>query len=635
MKSYRVTAAFAAGLAIVVGMLGASHAKDGAAIEVVPLVLVHGHGADPSAWSAFLDRYGVGRVRVASLYAAEADQLKPGDLPKACVVAAGYYMDSACEEKFGDKDGSIGGCPVARTDEFASRYKVSFARRLARIVDGVCRASGSDRVDLALHSMGNLVGRAYTRWLSSEGGKCKVRRLLCIVGPHRGINALEATVDGLDHHGERDFMDMGELAEMCHEYKVWGGESFTDQLNYGWDSFCSSNAVQYAGISASGALGKQVDPSDPNDSSAPKILGFKVTGAYGSIVKAIEGANRSNLPLVDPFVDVWSSWSYHRVWGVLGYPVPNLIAEIQEAFGPGDGTVRLASSRMDQDPFYQAQTWALFEGRHGDTWNPEQSANNSTFATELARELCFVGNVGKGGSVDRWQLKKWDAPGKASFLALETSISGAPLVAAQIVERRVGGDGKIDGNAATVSYGCPLPLGAQRAFIPIAAGGGRRSYHLVLYGPAGAVVETTDDVVLDLQDGVAEEAPTTSLGDPPAAGAGAESVGLVAALSELGATPAATPVSTAQAEASVHVQATSNTASSDATLRFSFRLDDGNWTPFTTKAVYDSPVLAAGEHRLEARARHANNAAQVACDDAQGTAIGILVDGQGKVSIRH
>lgn len=636
MRLHRVTAASAAVLATVVGMLGASQAKDGAAIEVVPLVLVHGHGSDPSVWSAFLDRYGAGRVRVSSLYAAEADQLRPGDLPKASVVAAGYYRESADEEKYGDKDGSIGGCPVARTDVWENYYRVSFAQRLARIVDGVCRASGSDHVDLVLHSMGNLVGRAYTRWLSSEGGKCKVRRLLCIVGPHRGINALEATVDGLDHHGERDFMDMGEIAEMCYEYKAWGGKAYVDQLNDGWDGFCSSNGVQYAGISASGPLGKQVDPGDPTNASDPSILGFKVTGAYGSIVKAIEGIRLSNIPLIDPFVDVWSSWDYHKVWGVVGYPEPHLISEIHEAFGPGDGTVRLASSRMDEDPFHQAQTWALFEGRHGDPWNPEQSANNSTFATELARELCFVGHVDKGGSVDRWQLRKIDAPGKASFLALETSISGASLVAAQVVEQRIGADGKVDASAATVSFGCPLPVGAQRAFIPIAPGGGKRSYHVVLYGPAGAVVETKDDLVLDLADGAVEEAPTTSLDDPSAGPGGAVSVGLVGALSGLGAVPASvsTPAS-AQPGARVHVLATSNTASSDPTLRFSFRLDDGSWTPFTTTATYDSPALAPGEHRLEARARHANNVAQVACDDAQGTAIGILVDGQGKLTIRH
>jgi pimeloyl-ACP methyl ester carboxylesterase len=632
MNARRVAAAsLAASLAV---SFAAATAKDGAAIEVVPLVLIHGHGSDPTAWDVFMGRYGTGRKVVTALYANEADQLKPGDLPLASVVAAGYYMDSINDPVYGNKNGDIGSCPVARDDAWAKNYTASFAARIQHIVDGVCRASGATHVDLALHSMGNLVGRAYTKWLSAQGGKCKVRRLLMIVGPQRGINALEASVDGLDHHNMgRDFMDMGEVSEMCSEYKPYNGQAFVDVLNDNWDGFCSSNGVQYAGFSASGAVGTQIDPTDPTDSSDPSILGMKVTGAYGDILSAVEQIRTSDIPDIKPFVDIWGGFTYDKVLGPIGYPEPNLVNEIEVAFGPGDGTVRLASSRLDQAPFGQTVSWGTFEGRHGgDDWDPEQCSENSTFATELAREFCFCGNVQKGGHVDRCQLEKYDSPGKATFLALETTVSGAPLVSAQIVEQTLDATGKIDAKLTTASYACPLPLGTQRAFIQIPAGGGQRTYRVVLYGPNGAV-STQDNIVMQLTDGVLEAPPKTTFGSDPAGKP--LSIGLVNALSGVANPNSTTNPAAPTKGVVVHVTASSNTASTDPTLRFSFRLDDGDWTPYATQASYDTPPLAPGEHRVEARSRHGNNGAKVVCDDAYGDAIGILVDSKDGFTIRH
>ena len=74
--------------------------------------------------------------------------------------------------------------------------------------------------------------------------------------------------------------------------------------------------------------------------------------------------------------------------------------------------------------------------------------------------------------------------------------------------------------------------------------------------------------------------------------------------------------------------------SGDPTLRFSFRFDDGTWTPFETRATFVTPALAVGEHRLEARARHGANAAHVVCDDPRGAAMGILVGADGRVTMR-
>ncbi|MBI3272194.1 MAG: hypothetical protein HYZ53_24590 [Planctomycetes bacterium] len=587
--------------------------------EVVPLILVHGHGADPGVWSGFLERYGPGRVAVHELFPAEADKLRPGSLPKACVIAAGYYKETITGVKFdpdanGRGQGSIGGCPVPRDDGNAARYPISYAKRLARIVEGVRRATGSDRVDLALHSMGNLVGRAYTRWFSvGGGGHSKVRRLLCVAGPHRGINALEAMIDGLEHQGDRSFMAMAECAEMCYEYKGWSGESFLYHLNKDWDTFCRSCDVNYVGISATGAKGKQVDPDDPTDKDAPSLFGFKLAGPPKHIFTALRNIRGETWRDAKPFFVLWG---------------PHMIREFKEALGPGDGTVRFASSRMDQEPLTRAWTWATFEARHADEWNPEQSVQGSTFTTELARQFLFVGRIARGGHVDKCELRAVNAPGKGSWLVLETAVSGAPMVSAQVVEERLLNDSGAAGPAT--SYGFAVPMGEQRAFLPTDGGGGKRRYRVVVYGPTGPVT-TQDAVVLDLVRGAPETAPFTTLREsPPSRGATDrldhpkdEPATAAGAASDGGARG---PV--------LHVTAESNVPAGDPTLRFSFRFDDGNWTAFASKATFVTPALAPGEHRLEARARHGGNGAHLVCDDARGAAMGILVGADGHVKVR-
>src|SRR5581483_3558038 len=188
---------------------------------------------------------------------------------------AGYYREGKATALYdpdanGRGQGSIGSCATPRDDGHQGEYPISYAARLARIVDGVRRATGSDRVDLACHSMGNLVGRAYTRWLSDQGnGTRKVRRIVAGAGPQGGIDAVEALVDGLDNsHGPREFMIQGENMEMCSEYKGWGGRSYVDRLHDGWDNFCTGADVQYGGISGTGAFGAQVQRSGSGSSAA-------------------------------------------------------------------------------------------------------------------------------------------------------------------------------------------------------------------------------------------------------------------------------------------------------------------------------------------------------------------------------
>ncbi|MBI3725196.1 hypothetical protein HY251_14795 [bacterium] len=543
-----------------------------------------------------MDRYGPGRAVVREIYAAEADALKPGDLPRACVVAAGYYKDTKTGMKYdldanGRGQGSIGGCPVERTDGNASKYPISYAARIARVVDGVRRASGSDRVDLALHSMGNVVGRAYTRWLSqgAADGKSKVRRLFQVVGPNRGIDALEATIDGLERDGVEDFMKQGEIAEMCIEYKAWKGASYMERLNDHWDEFCTAADVRYAGLSATGAFGNQVDPDAASQKPGPSILGIHLGGPLEHIVNGIMHLNSKTAPEVAGFINVFA---------------PRAFDEIQEALSASDGTVRLSSSRLDTTPFLQAEAWMTFEGRHGSNWNPEQGAHSSTFCAELAREFLQDG-LSPGAKIDFMDVKVVTAEGKASWIALETSVSGAPLVSGQLVEETLDAHGKPTGPA--MSFGFPVPLGDQRVLFQPGKGGGIRRYRLMLYGlhgPAGL----KDGVIFQLQDGASESQPRTALD----------------ATSQPGSRGAV-----------VHATATADVPADEPTLGFSFRLDGGDWTPWDGKATFDTPPLAPGEHRLEARAAHAKNANGVLVNDPKGAALGLLVDEQGGVTVRH
>jgi pimeloyl-ACP methyl ester carboxylesterase len=558
-----------------------------AAPLVLPVVCVHGITADPVDFVPFQGLYGPGRAIVPALYAAEADQLKPGDLPLASVVSAGYYQESVNDPKYdpdanGISHGAMGGCPSPRTDPWAPDYTVSYVERLARIIDGVRRATGSDRVDLVLHSMGNLVGRSYARWHSSGalGGVSKVRRLFELAGPHRGINAIEAYSLGFTRLKPQDFMRQGEIAEMCYEYPVWQGQSMIEQLNDGWDTFCAANDVHYGGMSAVGAYGKQVDPAGSTTVTT-------IATVVVNIVTAVISSN--TIADLDPFYKTFKT---------------KILPEAAEALGPGDGVVRLASSRLDQAPFARTDFWLEFQGRHEGTWNTEQAIYSSTVTSELARQYLQEGVVTHAVPVTDFHVLAMNAPGHATWIALETDV-GADTAGAQLVEVVLDAKGNPVGGAT--GYGCPVAQGKQRTFFQVPAGAGVRHYHAVLYGAGGVVA--TEDVNLTLVNGALDEPPATDF---------------VSATTTLqGGWPA------------VHATFGSNVSPSEPTLAFSYRLDNGPWTPYSQSSSFDTPTLGPGEHRLVARAQHAANGAGFLCQDARGVAIGLLVSATGGVTVRR
>jgi hypothetical protein len=557
------------------------------ALTIYPLVVVHGIDGDPSTMAVFGALQGEGRAIVPALYAAEADQLQPGSLPVSCVVGAGYYKESVSDVLYdpdpnGVSHGSIGGNPTPRTDPFAANYTTSYVERLGRIIDGVRLATGSDRVDIACLSMGNIVSRAYCRWhsLGARGGGSKVHDMFLIAGPQRGLNAVEAYAIGWDRTPDEFFMRQGEIAEMCEEYPVWSGASFVDELNQDWDAFCAANGVTYAGVSGTGAYGNQVDPQ-----------GNPVIDTIATIVPNVVAAiiNSGTVADLDPY--------YKIFW-------PDLIPEIATALSkPTDGVVRLALSRLDQPPFGRTYLWAPLEVRHQGEWNPEQSVTGSTVTSILARTF-FDRTLGPIATVTTFDAVLVDAPGKASWIALESNAS-ADTAGAQLVEEVLDASGNPTGGA--VGYGAPVPAGAQRIFVAVPPGGGNRRYHAVLYGTNGALA--TRDVTFSLTNGALDSMPVTAF---------------VGATSQLvGSSPAAT------------VTFGSNAAPSDPTLRFSYRFDGGAWSPLTTSPTFVTPPLGVGEHRLEARSQQSTNGAGLLCQDTRGVVVGLVVDANGALSVRR
>jgi pimeloyl-ACP methyl ester carboxylesterase len=561
---------------------------------VLPLVLIHGHGGDFTDWDGLIARYGTGR-RVLRIYAADADTLLPGDLPMSCVIDCDYYRDSATSPLFdadssGYGHGSIGGCPVPRTDAAASNYTSFYLPRVTRIIEGVRRATGSDRVDLCVHSMGNTVGRAYIRWasLGARSGTSKVRRMLGIAGVNRGINALEAAVDGSSMPPNEQHFAMGENAEMCYEYPAWGGQSYTGLLNDGWDAFCAQNDVHYAGLTGTGAQGNLIDPNPPPN---PQILGitFKGLGSpWNQVFTSISNLDPATLARILPELVIF---------------LQDPLQEINEALEPSDGVVRWESSRMDEAPFLGRDFFAIFEGDHGAEWDPEQTVHTSTFTSELCRQY-FSTTVVHSSSLVSATLKLVDSPGKASFLALETTANG-PLVSAQVVEEMLDASGNQVGSSW--GYGVPVPDGFQRAFLSVPRGGGTRRYRLVVYSP-DAEVSVQDGIALTLTDGALEVAPVTTL------------VSVNSQTVVGGAAVTATFASTAPASAT--------------SLGYSFRLDNGPWTPWSSAATFTAS-LAPGEHRLDARSRHAANGAGLLCEDAAGTGVGLFVNATGALTVQR
>jgi pimeloyl-ACP methyl ester carboxylesterase len=545
----------------------------------VPVILLHGLGGSPLGLEVLCRRLEAGRTVVHEFYVDDADALQPGDLPPDAVVDFGYYQHSAAGPKYdpdaqGKSHGSIGGCPVARTDGLdVSYYTTSYADRLKHCVDGVLRATGKSQVDLVGHSMGGVVVRAYTKWLSVDAnGNTPVRRILLLGSPSRGLNAVEALVLASQQSGPTEFMRLGECVELCREGPFYGGRSFLDILNDGWDAFCQSHGIVYGGLVGTGAWGLQ-----PPQFSSAQVQGF------------VSQLNPTVLALLAGVTAVF--WN-------------NISPELNEALGPGDDEVPVPVARLDQAPFLGGGLSCFVEARHVFEGDSDRSVNESALSAEAVRAFCFAsGRLPQGATCPSVTLTPESATGHATWLAAQVEIGSSGALSAQLVEETLDASGSA---VAAIGSGQALRPGSQTLGFFVAPGGGTRQYHLVVYGEKGPIA-TYDSGPLTLVDGAVDVAPQASIG------------AVTSTASSLG------PI--------VHAVFSSNAAPGDPQAGFRVRLDHGDWSSLSTSGSFDTPPLGLGLHRLEVLARSSTNAANVAVDESDPAAVDLLVDAQANVTV--
>ncbi len=91
--------------------------------DVRPLVLVHGISGSPDNWDPIVvDGLARGRAVFRDAYADDIAMIPSASVSRSSVWAVGYYKKRAADARFFQGQGSIGGCPVARTDQGASYY---------------------------------------------------------------------------------------------------------------------------------------------------------------------------------------------------------------------------------------------------------------------------------------------------------------------------------------------------------------------------------------------------------------------------------------------------------------------------------------------------------------------------------
>lgn len=556
----------------------------------VPVVFVHGIDGSPADWHPVTQRLAGGRALFTEVYAGDTDGYATGSIPADSFFNFGYTRERAgSPEYYTDRLPelpSIGGCPDPRTDPAGPLYTISYARQLERTVENICRATGSDRIDLVCFSMGGIVGRAYTRWLSvphpsvpglagaspgpvgSRGGLSRVRRLLTIATPNHGVNSLEATVLALAKLQARDPLPQGEAAELNYECTYWSGRSYIDRLNDGWDAFCRAHGIEYA-------------------------AGY----GFGNAIQHIAAVQR--------VAAILASLSGFIASSLLVHPTPgfDLVREMAEVTGDGDGTVRVASARMDPAVYPGVRFNAPYYGTHSDEGRPETTLKGSTWTEALIRAFILEGRTASGFQASA-TLRPIDAGGQATWLLVDADATGGEPLAAQVILHPAGLPGPlaIPLRLGTCAYGLLLHPGTQALFLDPDGADGAVEAEVRLYGQDGMVTLPPQPVALRRAGRLAPVAPAPWMGAPTPSGRGV-TVPISAAVTGAEFTwtldPAVAPVA----------------------------------SPFQPAAEIPLPWLAPGVHVLRLQARAAANAAGLWVEEARPDEVLLVVDAHGGVTL--
>jgi pimeloyl-ACP methyl ester carboxylesterase len=553
--------------------------------DTYPLVLVHGISDDPvSAWTR-VDSGLKGRTIFPEAYADDLAALPPGSVSRSAVFAVGYYKRRSADAPYFNGKGSIGGCPLPRTDGFAGDYSVAFVDCLGDAVEAILRATGAPRVDLVGSSMGGIVTRAYIKWRSGRGpgGESRVRRYLVFQSPGRGLNDLEAFMQCLDSF---PFQCHGEVAEMARDYPGWSGQSYIDVLNDGWDAWCQARGVTYGGMFGTGCpILNQVFVSRAVDDIQQVLSG----GIGGGSIPSIPGISTSGggLALVQEAA-VFIDPSRFDLWG-----------DLQESFTDGDGLVRASAADLRAGPEFPSALFSLpFHGTHVDRGQPDETMQYALHTRELIRRFLLEARLPRGASLVQGSVQLVTAPGTAGWLQLDYELAGSDGVSVLV-----------DNDDETLSQlhqavsviplapvvtGAPAFEGTHR--IRVESPAGQRVVTVRFYDADGEVGEI-GPLTLDVPSGTAESAPKTS----------------VVTLSPF--------------------TVTSNGAGAEFSWRLVGPKDVGAWSAWSSSNVIPA-VAPEGTWELFVRSRHAANAAGVLVEEADPLELGLRVDGAGNATLR-
>jgi hypothetical protein len=550
--------------------------------DAVPLILVHGITSDPvENWGELLPQLARGRTVFPEVYAAETDTLPTGGIRPDSIFAFGYYRESKTSPNYyTDRQpqlSSIGGCPTPRTDPQGHLYTISFAAQLDRAVENICRATGSDRVDLVCYSMGGIVGRAYTRWLSlrAPNGLSRVRRLLTVGTMNHGLNSLEATTLVIARRSAGPHLAQGEAAELNYQCTYWSGRSYIDLLNEGWDAFAVQHGITYG-------VGYGYGNSVFHSAILQDLM--SALGALGGSVMA----------------------------SLLVHPTPGFDADQagREAMQDGDGVVRVSSSRMEPSRYPNVRFNAPYYATHMQNGDADRALFPSTWMEQLVRRFVFEGSRAGGALAATGTVRTVDAPGEQTWLALDLAVTGGTPLAAQVLLRtRAGGFLSLYAptfGVGTSAFGLALRPGAQTLILDPA--GAPADKHLRaevrLFGLDGEVLLPATDLRIVRAGRSAVSAPTAAIGPPTPNAAGGRDV----------------PVST-----------------DPPTARFTWAFEDGTGTPAWSApepaGTIQLPALTEGSYELRVRALGDENAAGIEVESARATAIRLQVDATGALTV--
>lgn len=417
--------------------------------DIRPVVFVHGVHGDPSDWQPLLERLHRGRAFYKSVYAGDSDQFETDSISKASLFNFGLYRETEDSPKYYKEQRpdwpSIGACPFPREDAHKDRYKISIARQLERTIENICRATGSEQVDVVGFSMGGVVIRAYTRWCSfnAPNERSRVRRLLIVGSPNLGINALEASALGYASTvARRDRQAMqGEAAELNYACEYWQGDAYINHLNRGWDQFCLDNEIVYGNVYCYGA----------SVYGRPFFLGALKTQSFW--LRPMTEKTLLHAP---------RQFDYQK--------------DVEEAAGDSDYVVRVASASLPKERFPHSQFNQAFEGVHDGWLNAlfptEYRLHRSYFTEALIRRFVLEGLTGADCVLKSAQMNLVESEGNKAALILETEIEGTGALSARVtlVPLRFATDpkGLLDkGFQGLRCFGVLLQPGRQRAFLDI------------------------------------------------------------------------------------------------------------------------------------------------------------------------